>query len=283
MTSKPAAKGLVFTESTHRYKLDGKPVSGATTILGGGIPKPALIWWAPGVVAKFVTDPDNAGKVNELLAGDRDTAVRFLQSLPNKERDSAAERGTKVHDLAEKLATTGEVDAPEDLVGFIEGYLDFLDRWQITPVLVERIVANRTQWYSGKFDLIATSPLLNGGKPVMVDLKTSKGVYLETALQCAAYSMAEFYVDDNGNEQPMPELAATYVCHVTPLDREGINARYEGSPLGSTLYQLSADREEIAEHYQQFLHAKAVHEDAKAREKSKMSPMELPDVGQVAA
>lgn len=274
---------LVFNEASHRYKLDGKPVSGATTILGGGIPKPALIWWAPGVVAKFVTDPDNAGKVAELLAGDRDQSIKFLQLLPNQERDSAAERGTEVHDLAEKLATTGEVDAPEDLIGFIEGYLDFLDRWQITPVLVERIVANRKEHFAGKFDLIATSPFLNGGKPVMVDLKTSKSVYVDTALQCAAYANAEFYVDDSGNEQPFPELAASYVLHVTPMDREGINARYEGSPLGSTLYQLSADREEIAEHYQQFLHAKAVHEDAKARGKKKLQPINPPTEMKVAA
>ena len=60
------------------------------------------------------------------------------------------------------------------------------------------------------------------------------------------------------------------------MDREDINARYEGSPLGSTLYQLSADREEIAEHYQQFLHAKAVFEDAKVRGKVKLEPIHPP-------
>lgn len=279
---------LVFNEASHRYKLDGKPVSGATTILGGGIPKPALIWWAPGVVAKFVTDPDNAGKVAELLAGDRDQSIKFLQLLPNQERDSAAERGTEVHDLAEKLATTGEVDAPEDLIGFIEGYLDFLDRWQITPFLVEVVLANREHWYSGKVDLLATSPLLmsqadiDAGKVIQIDLKTSKGVYLETALQTAAYARAEFYMDGT-KEVPMPEVVATYVAHVTPLDREGINARYESSPLGTSLYPLATSPAEIDEHFQQFLHAKAVHEDAKARGKQKLQPINPPTEMQAAA
>lgn len=279
---------LTFNEASHRYKLDGKPVTGVTTILGGGIPKPALIWWAPGVVAKFITDPDNAGKVAELLAGDRDQSIKFLQSLPNKERDSAAERGTEVHDLAEQLATTGEVEAPEDLVGFIEGYLDFLDRWQITPVLVEVVLGNREHWYSGKVDLLATSPLLMSaadiaaGKVVQIDLKTSKGVYFETALQTAAYANAEFYME-GGKEVPMPEVVKTFVAHVTPMDREGINARYEGSPLGTTLYPLATSPVEIAEHFQMFLHAKAVHEDAKARGKQKLEPIHPPTEMKVAA
>jgi len=279
---------LVFTESNHRYKLDGKPVTGVTTILNGGIPKPALVWWAGGVVAKFVVDPENAGTVAELLAGDQDSAVKFLQLLPNQERDSAAERGTEVHDLAEKLATTGEVDAPEELVGFIEGYLDFLDRWQITPVLVEVVLANREHWYSGKVDLLATSPLLmsqadiDAGKVIQIDLKTSKGVYFETALQTAAYARAEFYMD-GGKEVPMPEVVKTFVAHVTPLDREGINARYEGSPLGTSLYPLATSTSEIDEHFQMFLHAKAVHEDAKARGKKKLEPIHPPTEMQVAA
>lgn len=279
---------LEFKESTHRYKLDGKPVTGVTTILNGGIPKPALVWWAGGVVAKFVADPDNAGKVAELLAGDQESAVKFLQLLPNQERDSAAERGTEVHDLAEKLATTGEVDAPEDLVGFIEGYLDFLDRWQITPVLVEVVLGNREHWYSGKVDLLATSPLLmstadiTAGKVIQIDLKTSKGVYMETALQTAAYAKAEFYME-GGKEVPMPEVIKNFVGHVTPMDREGINARYEGSPLGTSLYPLATSSAEIDEHFQMFLHAKAVHEDAKVRGKVKLEPIHPPIEMEVAA
>lgn len=33
-------QGLVFKESSHRYRMDGKHVTGVTTILGGGIQKP---------------------------------------------------------------------------------------------------------------------------------------------------------------------------------------------------------------------------------------------------
>ncbi|GAA0187948.1 hypothetical protein [Glutamicibacter creatinolyticus] len=279
---------LKFNEKSHRYRLDGKHVSGVTTILGGGIPKPALIRWAPAVVANWVANPENKGELTSLLAGDPDTAVRYLKGLPNRERDEAAERGTEVHDLAEKLILTGEVDAPEDLAGFIEGYLDFLDRWQITPVLAEVILANRKHWYSGKVDLFATSPLLQtteeiaAGKVIQIDLKTSKGIYMETALQTAAYANAEFYMDGDA-EKPIPEVVKNFVGHVTPMDREGVNARYEGKPLGTTLYQLAGSPAEITEHFRQFLNAKAVFEDAKAREKVDLVPLQAPSIGQVAA
>lgn len=275
--------GLVFNERAHRYRMDGKHVTGVTTILGGGIPKPALIRWAPKVVAEWVANPENRSELDSLLIGSTTDAIKFLAGLPNQLRDDAAERGTEVHDLAEQLNLTGEVNAPDDLLGFITGYLDFMDTWQITPVLAENIAGNREYWYSGKFDLIATSPYLAGGRPVMIDLKTSKGVYWETALQCAAYARAEFYMDADGKETPFPELAATYVAHVTPMDRDGLNVRYEGRPLGTSLYQLSGSPAEIDEHFQQFLHAKAVFEDAKARDKVDLAPLQAPQFGQVAA
>lgn len=270
---------LTFNERNHRYRLDNKHVTGVTTILSGGIPKPALVRWAPRVVADWVTDPGNLEELQYLLAGDRDEAARFLAGLPTKERDSAAERGTEVHDLAEHLAKTGEADVPDELFGFLDGYMEFLDTWQITPVLAEVALANREHWYAGKVDLLATSPVLmtpediEAGKVIQIDLKTSKGVYMETALQTAAYARAEFYVDEAGNEKPMPEVVKTFVAHVTAGDREGINARYGDKPLGTSLYQLAGSPAEIEEHFTQFLHAKAVHEDAKARAKAEMLPM----------
>lgn len=264
---KPPPKGLTFTHNGHRYKLDGLPITGVTTILNGGIPKPALVRWAPRVVAEWVTHPDNRGRLDELLAGDPDAAIRELKELPSKVRDEAAVRGTAVHDLAETLATTGSVEeVPDELAGYVEGYADFLDRFQVTTILAEYVVASRKDWYAGKFDLIATSPLLNDGNPVMIDIKTSKSVYGETGIQTAAYSLAEFYADEDGTEHPMPTIAATYVAHVTPMDRDGVNARYGDAPLGTTLYPLAKDRDEMATHYAMFLAAAYTHKTAKARD-----------------
>lgn len=292
VTKTSTARGLVFAEKSHRYKLDGQHVTGVTTILGGGIPKPMLPWWAGGVVAKWVMDPTNARKLAELQETALDDAVKFLQKLPNQERDEAGERGTAVHDLAEQLIHDGTVDIPADLAflsSFVEGYAEFLDDWQITPVMTERIVANRSHHYAGKFDLFCTSPLLmsqadiDAGFVVQVDLKTSKGIYGETALQTAAYARAEFYMDGD-TETPLPEVIKNCVAHVTPLDREGpINSRYEGKPLGTSLYQLAGSPDEIDEHFEMFLAAKQVFDGAKVRDKIIGEPLRLPDTQDVAA
>jgi len=275
----PEKGGLKFTPSGHRYRMSQKPgtigpdnkylpVTGVTTLIGGGIPKPALVRWAPKVVAEWVADPANREKLEQLLAGDPETAVRELKELPTKERDAAGVRGTAVHALAETLHNTGEApDVPEDLIGYVEGYAAFLDEFQITAVLTERPVGNRTDWWAGTFDLFATSPLLMSaediaaGKVVQIDLKTSKGVYGETALQTAAYSEGEFYMDENGDEQPLPEVVATYVAHVTPD--------------GTHLYQLAKDRDDIRRHYGMFLAAAFTHKTTKDRDAIITEPIRI--------
>ncbi|UOD80313.1 hypothetical protein [Paenarthrobacter ureafaciens] len=263
--TKTQPKGLTFTHNGHRYKLDGLPVTGVTTILNGGVPKPALVYWAGKTVAEYVEA--NPLEIESLRNREDVDFVRELAGIPAKVRDDAGVTGTAVHDFAEALATKGEVeDVPEGLVGYVEGYADFLDRFQITPLLMERPCASRKDWYAGKFDMIATSPLLNDGNPVMIDLKTSKYVYGETGLQTAAYSLAEFYMDEDGKEQPLPEIAATYVAHVTPMDRIGVNARYGEAPLGTTLYPLAKNRDEMKGHYAMFLAAAYTHKTTKLRE-----------------
>ena len=277
----PVPAGLVFTHSGHRYKMSQKPgpvgpdnkflpVTGVTTLIGGGIPKPALVRWAPRVVAEWVTDPENREQLDTLLAGDPAAAVRELKELPTKARDEAGVRGTAVHNLAETLHSTGEApDVPNELLGFVEGYVKFLDDWQITPVLAERPVGNRKDWWAGTFDLLCTSPFLADGKLVQIDLKTSKGVYGETALQTGAYSKAEFYVDEHGNEQPMPEVEATYVAHV----RDG----------ETNLYELGADRAAISRHYQLFLAAAFTHKTTKERDAIISEPLTIPNTEMSAA
>jgi hypothetical protein len=251
---------LTFTPSGHRYKLDGKPVTGVTTLINGGVPKPALVYWAAKVVAEYVQE--NPLDVEALRNDSEKDLVRELAKLPNQKRDDAGVRGTAVHALADKLVHGGEVEAPEDIVPYVEGYAAFLDEWQITPVLTERPCANRTNWWAGTFDLFATSPFLADGQVIEIDLKTSNGVYGETGLQTAAYAKAEFYLDADGKEQPLPHVAATYVAHVTPA--------------GTVLYQLAKDRDQIDQQYQMFLAAAYTHKTAKLRDAIITEPLTIP-------
>ncbi|QCR53238.1 hypothetical protein C1N80_06335 [Brachybacterium sp. SGAir0954] len=244
---------LTFNEASHRYRLDGKPVTGATTIIGGGIPKPALAYWAANQAAEAAAEwaqsfrelPPSEAAWN-LANIDRDDLYEQWRKAPWKKRDEAAVRGTAVHALAERVVHGEDVDVPDTLLGHVEGYVDFLDAWDVTPLLTEKSVANRTHWYAGRFDLIASVPSLHDGAPIEIDLKTSTGVYPDTAIQTAAYARAEFWVDDTDpdTEHPLPDIAATYVAHVTGT--------------GTRLYELSPDREHIDQSFTAFLAALAV-------------------------
>ena len=86
-------------------------------------------------------------------------------------------------------------------------------------------------------------------------------MYGETALQTAAYARAEFWVDGD-DERPMPDIAATYVAHITPQ--------------GTDLHPLCTSREEIAEAYRQFLVAAFTTKNAGRREAFLRPPLDPP-------
>lgn len=230
---------LTFNEKTHRYRLDGASVSGVTTLLGKGLPKPALPHWAAKSVAEWVADnPDLTDEIKRM--GGRGPAVAFLKNIPWQARDDAAIRGTDVHDLAEKLAHGEEVQVPEHLAGYVEGYLAWLDATGFQPIITEKPCANRKWAYAGKPDAIGTfehGPL--AGKTVLLDWKTSRGVYGETALQTAAYARAEFYMDGD-DEAPLPPVDATAVVHI----QDGL----------TEMYVLATTSEEIDEAFKVFTH-----------------------------
>jgi len=205
---------------THSYELDGVKVQGVTTLLSKGLPKPALPPWAARTVAEYVAD--NADAVRGMLdTMGRESIVGALKGVPWDKRDEAAARGTDVHDLAERIIHGEEVEVPEHLAGYVQGYVDWLDAWDITVHATEMVVGRRPNdgipGYAGTFDADGTFGRGHlAGKRGLLDWKTSKGVYGENALQLAAYQHADFYLDDDGAEQPMPTYDFLGVVHITP-------------------------------------------------------------------
>lgn len=218
----------------HSYRLDGEKVPGVTTILSNGIPKGGLIGWAANTVADVVVNGLGVARnaqgetrivadelVKELLEWNatrgnyairvpssplpRLELAKILASIRYRDTDQAAGKGTAVHGLAEKLATGVDVEVPEELAGHAESYVRFLDEWDPTNALLERVVVNRRWRYMGKLDLIADFPGVWApgtpweGQPIgrgLLDVKTSRsGIFAETALQLAGYRYCETMID----------------------------------------------------------------------------------------
>lgn len=216
----------------HSYFLDGEKVPGVTTILSNGIPKPGLIGWASKIPAEFVANRlavarNSEGKarivadelVKDLLewnASRGSHAVRvgtdtlprlaiaeILANVRYADLEEAGARGTEVHGLAEKLGRGEEVEIPERSEGHVRSYLRFLEEWDPTEALLERVVVSRRWGYMGKLDLIARFPEYGVG---LLDLKTSRsGIFAETALQVSAYGNAETMLEGEG-EVPVPRV-----------------------------------------------------------------------------
>ena len=190
----------------------GRRIPGVTTILGDGLPKPALINWAANATAEAAID-----RWDEFAKLAPSARLKALQGARYADRDAAANRGTKVHALAEMLIAGERVTIPDGLEGHVRSYVQFLDDFDVQPVLTESLVASTEHDYCGTLDLIAD--LLDPDEPEqttrwLLDIKTSRsGVFGETALQLAAYRYADFYVDGDA-ELELPEVDRTGVVHV---------------------------------------------------------------------
>lgn len=192
---------LKFFEKTHRYKLDGRWIPGVTTLIKGGLPAPALMYWSARSVAEYVYD--NPEDVEALRRMGRGPMVQALKEVPWQKRDTAGERGTDIHALAEALVAGHEADVPEELQGYVQAALNFMSEWDIEPLIVEGRVAHRAHWWAGTGDLWARC---GDGRTAYFDYKSAaSGIWPETAFQAAAYTHAEFYVDGD-EEKPLPAV-----------------------------------------------------------------------------
>lgn len=195
----------------HGYLLDGQRIIGVTTILSLGIPKPALVNWAANQAADYAIA--HWSELAQLPTHERRVAISRAHE---QTRNTAAVKGTAVHDMAARLVAGERVEGiPDEVAAKVNAYVAFLNRFQVEPVIVEASGCNLEHRYGGTLDLVWRSRLFPG-RTFLTDIKTSKGVYGDTALQLEGYARFDFYVDENGGEHPMSELGITdhLVLHV---------------------------------------------------------------------
>lgn len=219
----PTGLKRIDTRSGHTYQLDGQPCPGVTTIISGGIPKPALMHWSARTVAEHIYNLDD-DTVITMKHQNPSATINAWKNIPFQQRNKAAARGTTIHSYAEKLVKGHDVDVPIHLAGYVQACVDFLNEWRIAPIHVEAIVGNRQHHYCGTVDLICDLP---DGRRALMDYKTSaSGIWPEAALQLAAYRNAEFVVDNDGDEYPIEKLGIN--CAYAIWIKDGT---YEVRPL----------------------------------------------------
>lgn len=232
------------TNRGRTYKWRGETFTSVTTILSGGIPKPALKAWGERLVAETAV-----GKRDVWTQMSDYEAVDWLKRAPFRETDRAAVRGSDVHDWCERFVLGDALDiddVDDEKRPYLDAFRFWLGEWQPRYEMTEATLFNRRYGYAGTTDFLAWlrldhllaagleladwfdadyQPNADGEVLILGDYKTGKGVYGETALQLAAYRHAEFIGLPNGEEHPVPPVAGCVVLHLTPNGYEVIPVR----------------------------------------------------------
>ncbi len=232
----------------------GDKVPGVSAILAM-MPKPALPPWAAREAASFAVD--NIDVVAALARTDRKAAVDLIKGAPWRKSGKAANAGTEVHGLAERLMRDrienrkSTFSVPQGTMDFLRNFARFATEFDVIPQLVETTVWDDEHNYAGTFDGLYRLTLDGNEIDAIVDIKTgASGVWPEAALQQTAYARAKWFLDpETGEKKPMPAVDAAF----------GLWLR----PEGWALIPLSIDEE----NWQQFLRLRESYQWKIKREK----------------
>jgi hypothetical protein len=194
---KAKGRGRVYVDEL------GKQYASVTTILNV-INKPALIPWAKKQSLKKVKFVLQNHVMNGTLpeiksTDDIDAIINEASKTPDQVLQTAGDFGSQAHALIEKVINARinnekEPVTPVDLKVVMESFEMFCE--QYNPVFVGSEIqvsymAGSGQYisdyrYAGTVDAV----IVHEGRPIVVDFKTSKGIYDEHRLQVGAYSNA---------------------------------------------------------------------------------------------
>lgn len=253
---KKKTQGPIPARQSNGYYADhqtGDRLRSVTTILSGGVPKPALMFWAAQMCTDCAIDslPQlvQASRFPDALAELRAWILR----AHTRKKDERAEVGGLVHKVIESRLlgtplpesikvgdTEWAIDGPE-LAPFLEQLLRFEAEWRPEFTASEMVVANPEDGYAGTLDFTISAKgligeaLLAGGYRIdvamdlMGDTKTGgewdrltsaghvHGVYPEAGLQMSAYRRAKVCWLRDGSKVPMPETNEVgIVLHLRP-------------------------------------------------------------------
>jgi hypothetical protein len=207
-----------------------------TTIIGGGLPKPALVPWGMKSVAEYaVANYQRLFAMVKAAEGDDDAlyqVVGWLKGAPYRYKEKKADLGTLLHSIAEARALQRPLPTiTPDVAPLYKQFQRFEQECEPEWEMSEATVFNVRESCAGTLDNIGRLrgkrvPASIRGKLIMGDYKTGgeidladpardKGVYPEVSLQMSAYAHSDGVYLAPGTVAPMPAVEGAVAIHIT--------------------------------------------------------------------
>lgn len=180
------ARILSFNEDAHEYQINGEVIPSVSEVI------------------RFIS---------------REVYGDVVQSV----LDNAADRGTRVHKATQMLDVVHDVECDEDIVPYVQAYVQFLRDHKPKWELIERSMYNPEKMYGMTIDRVGEID----GKKTLVDIKTSSA--LQKVLYGAQLNLYRMGLAANGIEVERIVILhlqkdAKYKIVEIPVDDEVANA-----------------------------------------------------------
>lgn len=234
-------KGRFYTHPKH-----GKSVPSITNVKDVKA-IPGLKFWAARMAAEYTAD-----NLEKLAGLERDEIIQLVKNSPfagRGKKQQASKVGDIVHDWIDQVAKGGTVnplvyvdkdgiehESPRQARQMWRQFAGpddkcFLEMRKPRWVMSEFTVWSDAHNYAGTGDWIAYI----GNLLVLGDNKTGERIYPDTAFQLAALANADFILDVDGTEHPLPKVDAYAVLHIRPTfwrlwraNKEAVDAYWRG-------------------------------------------------------
>jgi hypothetical protein len=271
---RPGLRRVTMAGGGDRYYLwNRRQYPSVTTIIGNATAKPYLTRWAAKEAALWALN--NLDKLASLqgepleFADDRRpkgevarAAYDLMAGAHERNRDNAADIGSRVHDVAESYALGEDfpTNPDDDLAPFLRTLSLWFEDFQPDIIAAEAPVVSEQYGYAGTMDLAARFAVIEGRR-LLLDYKSGKNISSDVSLQLAGLRYADFMVLPDGTTAPVPEVDGCAVVHIRPN--------------GYRMYEVKADEETFMTfRYAQQMH-RWVTDDSKGFKTTELKAQEV--------
>jgi hypothetical protein len=185
-----------FDEKRHLYRLNGKPITGVTTILSV-LNSPWLMSWSANMVVEYIKKfgkPSQKRDSNHIdsyivTTDQLELARTYHQTITR----SAGDIGKRVHKWIEEWVRAQIDESPyvfplpePDLKHITDNFVRWVKENNVKFIASEKKLYSKKHWYAGTMDIAMEI----GNKVWIGDIKTGGGISPRMFFQTAAYQQA---------------------------------------------------------------------------------------------